>query len=86
MKKLLKANSPPSEIDTADKDEKKSKHDFTYTDLVDILRQIEELKNYNIAIRIEEGMLQLAISDAVYEISEAKDKRYPRRRLRKLDT
>jgi hypothetical protein len=83
MKRLLKAVSPPSEIETADKD---NKYDFTYVDLVDILRQIEELKNYNVAVRMEEGMLQLAVGDSIYEISEVKSKRYPRRRLRKLET
>ena len=86
MKKLVKSLTPPSEITYADEDNTQHKFDFSSTDLVDILQQIEELKNFNIAIRIEDGHLQLAVGDSIYEISEIRDQRYPRRRLRKLET
>lgn len=88
MKKLLRATQPPTEVETVGEKNppKKGKYDFSYIDLIDILRQFEEMKNYNIAARIEEGMLQIAVGDSVYEVSEIKEGRYPRRRLHKLDT
>ena len=80
MKRLLKKVTAKSEhTDTNDK-----KGMFTATDLVDILQQIEELSKFNVAIKIEDGSLLLGVGDSVYEISVAKEKRYPRRILKKL--
>lgn len=84
MKRLLKADSPPTEI-TTDK-EKNTKNKFTYIDVVDILNQIEELSDYNVAMKIEDGSLLLAVGDSVYEISKVREERYPQRKLTKLET
>ena len=91
MKRLIKQNPAQIETTTADEpdekpNEKKNKKDFTFTDLVDIMLQIEELKDYNVAIRSDKGVLQLAVGDTVYEVSPVQENRYPRRRLRKLET
>ena len=85
MKKLLKQDRAPSEVTTTDEPDKK-KSGFTCNDLVDILQQIEELNDYNIAIKNEDGVLLLAVGDSVYEISKIRENRYPRRALRKLET
>ena len=96
MKKLVRSLTPPSEIYTtgdADDDEteddapeKKSKNGFTPTDLVDILQQLDELRDYSLAINIEDGVLILSVGDSRYEVQNSRKGRYPRRRLRKLET
>ena len=80
MKRLLKRVTAKSE--PADTNDKKGM--FTATDLVDILQQIEELSKCNVAIKIEDGSLLLGVGDSIYEISVVKEKRYPRRVLKKL--
>jgi len=88
MKKLLKkSTTAPTEIHTSDENKKsdKIKCEFTFIDIVDILQQLEELKNYNIAIKVDDGRLLLAVGDVVYEISEKRSQRYPARSLRKLE-
>ena len=78
MKRLLKNIRATSECD-------EDKTNLSLVDLVDVLNQIEELKNYNIAIRNEDGAIQLAVGDSRYELSGIIEKRYPRRRLHKMD-
>ena len=91
MKKLLRSTTPPTRITVVETDTDtkstidENKYRFDSRDLVDILSQIEELKNYNIAIRNDDGTLLLGIGDSIYEIDETMDKRYPRRRLRKRE-
>jgi len=83
MKRLLKKINASSEANNADTNE--DKISFSITDLVDIISQIEEL-NENVAIRGHEGTLQLAVGDSIYEICDLKSQRYPRRRLRKVES
>jgi len=78
MKRLLKNIRATSECD-------EDKTNLSLVDLVDVLNQIEELKNYNIAIRNEDGAIQLAVGDSRYELSRIIEKRHPRRRLHKMD-
>ena len=81
MKKLLKSNVPTSKICA------NAENNFSSIDIADIIQQIEELKNYNVAVkRDDEGRLLLAVGDSIYEISEINKKRYPRRAVRKLET
>ena len=89
MKKLLRADSPPSEVYTVDDDntdEKNNKYDFTYFDLVNILREIEELRTHDISIVKTKSGLQLLIGNSAYEFLDPNNKSYPPRRLRKLET
>ena len=89
MKRLLIQVPPPTDVNVADDTTADkatdNKYSFSATDIVDILNQIDEVKD-NSAIKIEDGVLILGIGDSRYEISEVREKRYPRRRLRKLDT
>ena len=88
MKRLIIQATPPTDVAVADDAANKvadNKYRFSATDLVDILNQIDEVKD-NAAIKIEDGILILGVGDSRYEISEIREKRYPRRRLRKLET
>jgi hypothetical protein len=84
MKRLLKATSPPSEVQI--KDTGKSKNHFTVIDLVDILTQIEELHSHKISIANTKNGLQLLVGNSTYEFLAPNNKSYPPRRLRKLET
>jgi len=88
MKVLVKQSANqvtiPSEPQAAKRTE--NKNAFTHYCIVDILNQLEELSDYNIAIKKDDGRCLLTVGDVVYEISEIISKSYPRRRLRKLDT
>ena len=90
MKRLLKADSPPSEIHTVDdnNDKKNNKYDFTYVDIVNILREISELRTHDISIVKTKSGLQLLVGNSTYEFLDSNntDKSYPPRRLRKLET
>ncbi len=101
MKRLLKTAPPPDKVTVSYKDYKASaeavanaeaeaknreKNMLTFSDLVDIINQIEELSKYNAAIKKDDdGRVLLAVGDSVYQISEPREKSYPRRRLTKLD-
>jgi len=86
MKRLLKSTNPPSEAHHSDKKKSSGKYDFTFIDLVDILKQLEEIKTVEISAKVEDGLLYLKLGDNIYEVSEIRDRHYPRRRLRKLET
>ena len=94
MKRLIKKQTiPPDKIHLAETDynqddesqDGQTRNGFSPTEIVDILQQIEELNDYNIAIRIVDGGLRLGVGDSIYEISPRKEGRYPRRRLRKIE-
>ena len=78
MKRLLKSDVFAAE-------ENSNKNEFNFADIADILNQIEELQKYNVAIRKEDGELQLNVGESVYKIELQAD-RYPRRRLTKIAT
>jgi len=84
VKRLIKQRVTPNNI--CGTDGSKNKNEITPVCIVDILTQIEELKDYNVAIKKDDGRLLLAVGDSVYDISEKREKRYPRRKLTKLET
>jgi hypothetical protein len=85
MKRLVKG-SVTDKIHVAENAEHENEVTFGITDLVDIMHQIEELNAFNIAARNHEGTLQLQVGDSIYEIDVHRtDKRYPRRRVRKVE-
>ena len=86
MKRLLKADTPPTEITKADESKDQHKYDFNAVDLVDILQQIEELHYHKISIVKTESGLQLLIGNTAYEFLDPNNKSYPPRRLRKLES
>jgi hypothetical protein len=55
------------------------------SDLIDILNQIDELKQ-NVSSKIDEGRLLIIIGEVVYQLSEYRDNQYPHRKLTKLDS
>jgi len=81
IKRLLK-NVTASTGNSADSN---NKFDFSFTDLADILNQLDELKQ-NVAVKNDEGKLLLAVGDSIYEITDPNSHRYPRRRLNKRET
>jgi len=87
MKRLIVQTAAPNKVHVAGsaEDKKSNEHMFSIIDIVDIISQLEEMSDYNIAVRNYEDTLQLGIGDTIYEICDIKDQRYPRRRLRKLE-
>jgi hypothetical protein len=93
MKRLVRQEIRPkvktqtTKTTTTKTSEKSTSGNFTSVDLVDILSQLDELKNHNIAAKFDEGKLVLAIGDTRYEVSSVRDpNRYPNRRVVKLET
>ena len=68
-----------------DNDTTNEKNKLNFMDVVGILNQLEELKNYNIAVYNEDGNLLLEVGESTYQVSGVISNHYPRRRLRKLE-
>ena len=59
---------------------------FDARDIVEILTQIEELQDYNIAIRNDDQRrVILDIGDSSYVIQQRQAKQHPRRQIRKIE-
>ena len=82
MKKLIKQTA--QQLGKVDGKKETNKNQLSYTDFVDLLQQLEEMKNYNVAIKNDDGILKLTVGDSVYKISKI-DHGYPKRRLTKLE-
>jgi len=88
MKRLIKQTYPPDEIHIIKRNDNRneSRNSFSITDVVGMLSQLDELKNFNVAAKNDdEGRLLLRVGDSVYEVSKQLKRRYPRRHLRKLE-
>ena len=60
-------------------------NNLNFMDIVGILNQLDELKNYNIAVYEDSGNLMLEVGESTYQISNVIRNHFPRRRLRRLE-
>jgi len=83
MKRLLISTTPPTKVYNTDKKKKHTEMVFTVADVVDLLKNLPELRNRNVSAKYndENSNLLIKIGDAIYEISS---ERYPSRRLREV--